>query len=68
MMFLCPGCHKIVEIRELEEEIDIYDGYTEVKRVIRCPECGFKLVTRVRTHRREVPWRTRQVVPFMRGW
>jgi predicted RNA-binding Zn-ribbon protein involved in translation (DUF1610 family) len=45
----------------MEEEIDIYDDYSETRRVFRCPKCGFKLVRRVRWHRREapreVPWR-----------
>jgi predicted RNA-binding Zn-ribbon protein involved in translation (DUF1610 family) len=61
VIFTCPGCGKSVELRELEEEIDVYDGYSEVTRVFRCPECGFRLVRRVRWHRKEshrgVPWR-----------
>lgn len=60
MIVLCPGCHRLVEVSEMEEEIDIYDDYSETRRVFRCPKCGFKLVRRVRWHRREAPhevWR-----------
>jgi predicted RNA-binding Zn-ribbon protein involved in translation (DUF1610 family) len=53
VIFTCPGCGRTVELRELEEEIDIYDDYSETRRVFRCPKCGFELVRRVRWHRRK---------------